>query len=158
MSNFATPWTEARQTPLSVGILQTRVLKWVLVFFSRGSSQSRDQTHVSHIAGRLLTVWATREDFHVLSACSVPSSSLNTYICQSYESTQLPWSCPKLFHETHNKPQSSPSAPPFNLPQSLRSQGSPTFCLQPPDCEAPPLRTPMLRISSFRKTHQGEEG
>ena len=37
------------------GIHQTRILKWVAVPFSRGSSQSRDQTLVSHIAGRFFT-------------------------------------------------------------------------------------------------------
>ena len=34
------------------GILQARVLEWVAIPFSRGSSQPRDQTQVSHIAGR----------------------------------------------------------------------------------------------------------
>ena len=29
------------------GILQARMLEWVAIFFSRGSSQPRDQTHVS---------------------------------------------------------------------------------------------------------------
>ena len=43
------------------GILQTRILEWVASPFSRGSSQPRDQTQVSHIAGRFLTFWATRE-------------------------------------------------------------------------------------------------
>ena len=33
------------------GILQARILEWVAVPFSRGSSQPRDQTQVSHIAG-----------------------------------------------------------------------------------------------------------
>ena len=43
------------------GILQVRILEWVAFPFSRGSSQSRDQTQVSHSAGRLFTSWATRE-------------------------------------------------------------------------------------------------
>ena len=43
------------------GIFQARVLEWVAISFARGSSQPRDQTHVSHIAGRHFTVWATRE-------------------------------------------------------------------------------------------------
>ena len=43
------------------GILQARILEWVAVPFSRGSSQPRDQTQVSHIAGGLFTSWATRE-------------------------------------------------------------------------------------------------
>ena len=34
------------------GILQARVLKWVAISFSRGSSGPRDRTGVSHIPGR----------------------------------------------------------------------------------------------------------
>ena len=37
------------------GILQARILEWVAVPFSKGSSQLRDWTQVSHIAGRFLT-------------------------------------------------------------------------------------------------------
>ena len=43
------------------GILQARILEWVAFPFSRGSSQSRDWTQVSRIAGRFFTSWATRE-------------------------------------------------------------------------------------------------
>jgi len=43
------------------GILQARILEWVAVPFSRGSSQPRDRTQVSHIAGGFFTNWATRE-------------------------------------------------------------------------------------------------
>ena len=43
------------------GILQARILEWVAFSFSRVSSQPWDQTHVSHIAGRFFTSWATRE-------------------------------------------------------------------------------------------------
>ena len=43
------------------GILQARILEWVAFPFSRGSSQPRDQTQVSHSAGRFFTSWATRE-------------------------------------------------------------------------------------------------
>ena len=43
------------------GILQARILQWVAFSFSRGSSQPRDRTQVSHIAGRLFTRWATGE-------------------------------------------------------------------------------------------------
>ena len=38
------------------GILQARILEWVAISFSSGSSQPRDQTWVSHIAGRLFTI------------------------------------------------------------------------------------------------------
>ena len=43
------------------GISQTRMLEWVAISFSRGYSQSRDQTQVSCISGRFFTIWATRE-------------------------------------------------------------------------------------------------
>ena len=43
------------------GILQARILEWVAVVFSRGSSQPRDQTQVSCIADGFFTSWATRE-------------------------------------------------------------------------------------------------
>ena len=43
------------------GILQARILQWVAFPFSRGSSQPRDQTQISHIAGGFFTVWAARE-------------------------------------------------------------------------------------------------
>ena len=43
------------------GIFQTRIPEWVSISFSRGSSQPRDQTWVSYIAGKLFTIWATRE-------------------------------------------------------------------------------------------------
>ena len=39
---FATPWTVAHQAPLSMGILQTRILEWVATPSSRGSSQPED--------------------------------------------------------------------------------------------------------------------
>ena len=42
-------------------ILQARILEWVAFSFSRGSSQPRDQTQVSCIAGRLFTSWTPRE-------------------------------------------------------------------------------------------------
>ena len=41
------------------GISQPRTLEWVAIPFSRGSSQPRDQTWVSCIAGGFFTVWAT---------------------------------------------------------------------------------------------------
>ena len=43
------------------GIFQARVLEWVAISCSRGSSWPRDRTQVSHIVGRHFTVWATRE-------------------------------------------------------------------------------------------------
>ena len=43
------------------GILQARILEWAAFPFFRESSQPRNQTQVSHIAGGFFTSWATRE-------------------------------------------------------------------------------------------------
>ena len=43
------------------GTFQARILERVAISFSRRSSRPRDWTRVSHIVGRHLTVWATRE-------------------------------------------------------------------------------------------------
>ena len=43
------------------GILLARILEWVAISFSRGSSQPRNQTQVSCIAGRFFTHWAVME-------------------------------------------------------------------------------------------------
>ena len=43
------------------GIFQARVLEWIAISFSKGSSQPRDRTQVSHIVDRCFTVRATRE-------------------------------------------------------------------------------------------------
>ena len=43
------------------GISQARILEWVDISFSRGSSRPRDQTQVSHIAGRRFNLCTTRE-------------------------------------------------------------------------------------------------
>ena len=43
------------------GILLTRILEGVAIPFSRGSSWPRDQTWISHNAGRFFTIWAIRE-------------------------------------------------------------------------------------------------
>ena len=39
------------------GISQARIPEWVAISFFRGSSQPRDRTQVSCIAGRFFTIW-----------------------------------------------------------------------------------------------------
>ena len=39
---FVILWTVVHQAPLSMGILQARILEWVAMPFSRGTSQTRD--------------------------------------------------------------------------------------------------------------------
>ena len=59
------------------GIFQARVLEWVAISFSRGSSQPRDQTQVSCIIGRCFTVSATRE---VIPYLLFPVRSLHFFL------------------------------------------------------------------------------
>ena len=61
VQRFVTPWTVACQAPLSMGILQARILEWVAMPSSKRSSQPRDGTQFSRIAGGFFTVWVTRE-------------------------------------------------------------------------------------------------
>ena len=61
MSDSVTPWTIACQAPLSMGILQARILEWVAMPSSRGSSQLRDQTQVSCIGRWIFYRRATKE-------------------------------------------------------------------------------------------------
>ena len=47
------------------GILQARILEWVAISFSRGSTRPRDRTRVSRIGGRRFNLRATREALHL---------------------------------------------------------------------------------------------
>ena len=58
---FVTPWTVTYQALLSIGILQARIQEWGAMPSSRGSSQPRDQTQISCIAGRFFTISAAKE-------------------------------------------------------------------------------------------------
>ena len=48
------------------GILQARILEWVAIYFSRGSSPPRDWTWISWTACRFFAIWATWEDQRLL--------------------------------------------------------------------------------------------
>ena len=51
------------------GIFLARIQEWVTISLSRGSSWPRDWTWVSCIAGRLFTIWATREASYNVLHC-----------------------------------------------------------------------------------------
>ena len=58
---FVTPWTVARQALLSMGFSWQEYLEWVAISSSRGSSQSRVQTHISWVScicRQILYHWA----------------------------------------------------------------------------------------------------
>ena len=61
------------------GIFQARVLEWVAISSSRGSSQPRDWTQVSCIGGRHFAVWATRDvQIFEMSAAAVAANTYKT--------------------------------------------------------------------------------
>ena len=81
-------------------IFQARILEWVAIPFSRGSSQPRDQIQVSHIAGGFFTSWTTREAHLTYYICSIPfrifqmdrflSLSFHCYISNTKNNSQHP--------------------------------------------------------------------
>ena len=75
------------------GILQARVLEWVAISFSRGSSRTRDPTRVSCMAGRRFTLWAAREApgiYDIVSAFIFKALKLDEILfAGSYSITQV---------------------------------------------------------------------
>ena len=62
---FETLWTVALQAALSMGILQARILEWVVMPSSRGSSQPREEPHTLNLC--LLRLLALQVDFLLVS-------------------------------------------------------------------------------------------
>ena len=106
------------------GIFQVRILEWVAFPFSRGSSQPRDHTQVSCIAGICSTSWVT-----VQFSCSAVSDSLWPHEPQHFRPP-----CPSLTPGVHPnpcplswwcRPTISSSVIPFSsCPQSFPASGS----------------------------------
>ena len=61
-------------------IFQARILEWVAISFSRGSSWPRDQPLVSCTAGRFFTDWATREANATYKVCHDISPALSDLV------------------------------------------------------------------------------
>ena len=90
---------------LSMGILQARILEWAAMPSSRGSSQSRDQTQVSHIAGGFFISWATREawrrDYSSERSGFNPKGHLKTMIIYKVDSCKKTLKHCRLFCKSH---------------------------------------------------------
>ena len=56
---FVTPWSPPGS--FVHGLLQSRILEWIAIPFSRGSSQPRDQIHIFCVAGKFFPIWATAD-------------------------------------------------------------------------------------------------
>ena len=87
------------------GILQARILEWVAFPFSRGSSQPRDPSQVSHIAGRFFTSWATRGSPRILEwvACPFSSRSSQPSGIEPGSPALLVDSLPTIYHRSPRK-------------------------------------------------------
>ena len=66
LSHWVMSDSVAHQAPLTIAILQARILEWVAMSSSRGPSQPRDRTQVSRIADRFFNIWATWEALTIL--------------------------------------------------------------------------------------------
>ena len=55
-NSFVTPMDYSVPGYSLHGIFQARILEWVSISFSRRSSQPRDQTHISDLAGKFFTI------------------------------------------------------------------------------------------------------
>ena len=79
------------------GIFQARVLKWVAVSFSRGSSRPRDWTWVSYITGRCFTLWATgkpKKEWAIPNCMVMPAMTRLVDCClQERHYLNETWSC-----------------------------------------------------------------
>ena len=122
-------------------ILQARLLEWIAIPFSRGSSWPKDQTQFSCIAGRFLTIWVTRETRSLYNRYNIYNLSLVQFssVAQSCPTLCDPMNCSMpglpVHHQllestqTHvhqvsdaiqpSHPLSSPSPPVLNPSQHL---------------------------------------
>ena len=100
---FVTPWTIAHQVSLAMEILQARILEWVAMPSSRGSSQPRDWTQVSFITGGFFIVWATRESqeyWSVPSPGDLPDPWIKP-VSTALQADSLPAGLPGKLHYFH---------------------------------------------------------
>ena len=74
VSNSLRPWDYTVH-----GFLQARILEWVAFPFSSGSSQPRNQTRVSCIAGGFFTNWTVREAFIAVTKTRIKNGSTGDF-------------------------------------------------------------------------------
>ena len=70
------------------GILQAKILEWVAIPFSRGSSQPRDQIQISCIAGEFFIIWTTKQKQN-LSRSKTSSGALIQIVSTQSNLTQV---------------------------------------------------------------------
>ena len=102
------------------GILQARILEWAAFPFSRGSSQPRDRTQVSHIAGGFVTSWATGKPKNTgVGSLSLPQGIFPT----QGSNPGLPHCRCICYQLSHREAQEYWSGQPFPSPGDLPNPG-----------------------------------
>ena len=86
---FATPWTIAYQTPQSMEIFQARVLEWVAISFSRGSSWPTDRTRVSCIEADTLLPEPPGKPYNWLYLSTKEKSFFKRYLFGQWPEQQM---------------------------------------------------------------------
>ena len=71
------------------GILQARIMDWIVISFSRVSYQSRDQNKVSHIASRFFFIWAPQEALYEVK--EVLNNFYNSDYITKYKCIKSKW-------------------------------------------------------------------
>ena len=119
------PLNYSLPSPSVHGILQARILEWVAIPFSRETSQPRDGTWVSHIAGRFFTLCDTRE---------APVVCI-TYVIFRYPINVLKpccliWTSPSAWHDLAESEHRCRQCSAFNLSLSHHGHLGPPFSRQ----------------------------
>ena len=91
------------------GILQARILEWVAFPFSRGSSQPRDWTQVSHTGGGFFTSWSTREAHFLCGLHIFPAPRM---ICRCEPGSVTSWLSSSRCFPLHRIQFEVPTIPP----------------------------------------------
>ena len=102
------------------GILQAWILEWVALPFSSGSSQPRDQTQVSRIAGGFFASWATRE-----APVTSEAKSLKRQNFYSLSEGTCPWTSVPVLWGSPGQTQSPCIGAPANGSNSLTGVACP---------------------------------
>ena len=135
---FATPMDHNLPGSSVHRIFQARVLEWVAISFSRGSSWPSDQTRVSHIAGR---------HYRLSHQGSPTEALLPPKWCWFHHSKWHDWCWYSKWHDFFFI-VSPPNlltrwAPPLLLPHANLSQPGPPDTLHPPPAVPCPLVSPI---------------
>ena len=72
------------------GISQARILVWVAISFSRGSSRLRDRTQVSSIAGRFFTTEPKGKPKKKINTCKNSKPLLGIYFKNNFKIDHMP--------------------------------------------------------------------